>query len=54
MRHKIGSGNQADSKGEYQKIRHASDLLKRISPAKVRARCPHAEIMFSTIAALIG
>lgn len=51
---KLAAATRPTQKGEYQKIRHASDLLKRISAAKVRARCPHAEIMFSTIAALIG
>lgn len=27
-------------KGRYGKIRHASELLKRIDPAKVAMRCP--------------
>jgi uncharacterized protein DUF4276 len=33
-------------KGAYHKIRHASDLLKRIAPEKVRQRCPNCERMF--------
>jgi hypothetical protein len=36
-------------KGVCRKIRHASDLLKRISPQKVRRRCPSAERMFVTL-----
>ncbi len=51
---KLATATEKTQKGEYQKIRHASDLLKKISPAKVRARCPHAELMFSTLATLIG
>lgn len=33
-------------KREYHKIWHASELLRRIDPAKVRARCPHCERLF--------
>src|SRR5258708_6043191 len=36
-------------KGAYRKIRHASDLLKRIARQKVRRRCPSAERMFVTL-----
>jgi hypothetical protein len=36
-------------KGAYRKIRHASDLLKRIAPQKVRRRCPSCERMFITL-----
>jgi hypothetical protein len=51
---KLATATKPTQKGEYQKIRHAADLLKKISPTNVRARCPHAEIMFSTLAKLIG
>lgn len=34
------TGDKRLTKGRYGKIRHASELLKRIDPAKVAARCP--------------
>jgi len=34
------TGNRRLTKGRYGKIRHASELLKRIDPAKVAVRCP--------------
>jgi Domain of unknown function (DUF4276) len=51
---KLSAATRPTQKGEYQKIRHAADLLARISSEKVRARCPHAEIMFSTLSSLIA
>jgi hypothetical protein len=42
-------------KSEYKKIRHASELLKRVSPEKVRQRCPtYAVSFFDTLSRLIG
>jgi hypothetical protein len=40
-------------KGAYQKIKHASDLLKSLSEQKVRARCPACERMFADLSTLI-
>ena len=40
-------------KGRYQKIKHASDLLKRIDVERVKARCPHCARMFREIERLI-
>ena len=34
------TGDKRLTKGRYGKIRHASELLKRIDPAKVAVRCP--------------
>lgn len=51
---KLKKATEGTQKGEYQKIDHASDLLKKIDPAKVRVRCPHAERLFTTVADLIG
>ena len=51
---KLSDATRPTQKGEYQKIRHASALLAKISPAKVRARCPHADLMFSTLSPLIA
>ena len=36
-------------KGEYHKIRHASELLARIDPEKVQARCRHCRRLFETL-----
>ena len=35
--------------GVYHKIRHASDLLKRIDSSKVRDRCPSCERLFDVM-----
>ena len=40
-------------KGEYHKIRHASDLLALIDTDKVRARCPHCGRFFDSLASAI-
>jgi hypothetical protein len=40
-------------KGEYHKIRHAEDLLKRVDPAIVRGRCAHCDRFFHGLTALI-
>ncbi|HIP52841.1 MAG TPA: DUF4276 family protein [Chromatiales bacterium] len=36
-------------KGKYHKIRHASDLLKRIDQQKVQQRCPGCALMFDVL-----
>ena len=40
---------KATQKGEYHKIRHASELLKRIDSSKVRQRCPSCDRLFNTV-----
>jgi hypothetical protein len=40
-------------KGPYHKVRHASDLLKRIDRDKVQKRCPHCARLFDTLLKLI-
>jgi hypothetical protein len=40
-------------KGEYEKIRHAAELLKRVSPDKSKERCPHCKTFFKTMGDLI-
>ena len=40
-------------KGRYHKIRHASDLLQRIDPETVKARCRHCERLFIELGRLI-
>ena len=41
-------------KGEYHKIRHASDLLKRMDPNMVRQRCSYCERLFAVIGCKIA
>lgn len=41
-------------KGTYQKIRHASDLLRRIDREKVRQRCASCARLFDTIGKMVG
>ncbi len=42
----LKQATRATQKGVYHKIRHASDLLKRIDSSKVRNRCPSCERLF--------
>ena len=44
---------QRTQKGEYHKIQHASDLLALVDAEKVRARCPHCERFFDSLASAI-
>lgn len=39
----------ATRKGGYQKIRHASDLLQRITPEVVKRRCPACKRLFESV-----
>ena len=41
------------TKGRYHKIRHASELLKRIDVERVKARCPHCAQLFRVIGQMI-
>ena len=41
-------------KGEYHKIRHASEILRRIDPQRVGQRCPACARLFSTLRQAIG
>lgn len=59
----VGKGDAEDAlkraterttKGRYQKIQHAADLLARIDPAKVRERCYHCARLFDTLGAAIA
>lgn len=44
---------KATKKGAYYKIRHASDLLKRINREKVQKRCPACARMFEALGEVI-
>ena len=40
-------------KGVYHKIRHASELLKRLDQARVKERCPHCKRLFEELDQII-
>lgn len=42
------------SKGEYQKIQHASELLKHLDTHKVRKASHHCDRLFTTLAQIMG
>ena len=44
----LNRATEQTSKGCYQKIKHARDLLRRIDVNKVRERCRHCERLFNT------
>ena len=50
----LNEATRRTGKGQYHKIRHASDLLARIDPAIVRQRCPHCSRLFDTLRQLAG
>ena len=45
----LARATAATSKGEYGKIRHASEILARLDPHIVRQRCPHFVRMWDWI-----
>lgn len=45
----LAQATHRTQKGVYHKIRHASELLKRIDPQKVRQRCPACDRFFNTL-----
>ena len=52
--HRLGEATKSTQKGRYHKIRHASDLLKRIDASKVRERCAHCKRMFEALVGTIA
>ncbi len=50
----LTEATQHTQKGPYHKIRHASDLLKRIDPDKSRGRCPHCERLFERLDRIVA
>lgn len=45
----LKQATQKTQKGAYHKTKHASDLLKRIDPKKVREKCHYCEQLFSVL-----
>ena len=46
---RLGEATEHTRKGRYHKIKHASDLLKRIDANKAKNRCPHCRQLFDTL-----
>ena len=49
----LARATQKTQKGEYHKIWHASELLARVDPEKVKARCRHCKCLFDTLTSVI-
>lgn len=45
----LEAATRRTQKGSYGKIRHGGELLKRVSAAKARERCPHCERFFQVL-----
>lgn len=45
----LNRATEQTTKGRYHKIKHASDLLRRIDVSKVRRRCRHCDRLFHTV-----
>jgi hypothetical protein len=50
----LNNATRDTQKGRYEKIRHASELLARIDPGKVRAQCARCDRLFVTVRGIIG
>ena len=50
----LRQATQDTSKGRYHKIKHASDLLKRIDVSAVTSRCRHCKRLFEVLGQMIA
>lgn len=50
----LKEATKGTGKGVYHKIRHASELLKRLDQAQVKNRCRHCKRLFKRIDGIIG
>ena len=50
----LRQATQNTGKGRYHKIRHASELLKRIDNATVASRCSHCKRLFEVLGEIIA
>ena len=53
VKRSLDEATKDTQKGRYHKIRHASDLLKRIDAEKVKARCCHCQRLFDEIGRIL-
>jgi hypothetical protein len=49
----LESATRQTQKGSYGKIKHAGDLLRRVSREKAKTRCHHCDRLFTVVAAKI-
>ena len=49
----LNRATERTTKGRYHKIRHASELLKRIDVERVKQRCPHCKRLFNVLKRMI-
>ena len=50
----LRQATNATSKGRYHKIKHASDLLKRIDVSAVTSRCGHCKRLFEVLGTILA
>ena len=50
---RLEEASERTRKGRYHKIKHASDLLKRVEAEKVKARCCHCQRLFDEIGRIV-
>lgn len=48
---RLSRATQKTSKGEYDKIRHAPNILERLDPNRVQERAPHCRKLFDAVTA---
>ena len=53
VEHSLREATKDTQKGRYHKIKHASDLLKRIDAEKVKARCCHCRRVFKALGQIV-
>ena len=53
VEHSLSEATERTKKKSYHKIRHASDLLKRIDAEKVKARCCHCRRVFKALGRIV-
>lgn len=53
VEHSLREATKDTQKGRYHKIKHASDLLKRIDAEKVKARCCHCRRVFKALGRIV-
>ena len=51
---RLEEATERTQKGRYHKIKHATDLLKRIDANKAKNRCPHCRQLFDTLGQIIA
>ena len=54
LNHWLRRATRRSSKGDYQKIKHASELLKLIDRKRFAARCPHCKRLFLLLGDIIA